>query len=97
MPRYMIEFTHPSEYEGCLRSLDAIRRHGSHLITNSDWGCEDDVHTGWLIADVDTREEALQLVPPQYRTDTRVIKLRRWSTEEIEAMMRELEARSESS
>ena len=65
---------------------------GSHLITNTDWGCEDGVHTGWLIADLDSREEALQIVPPQYRADTRVILLRKWSRAEIEDMKRELES-----
>jgi hypothetical protein len=72
--------------------LDAIMNLGSHLITNADWGCEDGVHTGWLIADLDSREEALQLVPPQYRADTRIILLRRWSRSEIEEMKKELES-----
>jgi len=91
MPRYLIEFSHSSEYEGCVRALDAIMGHGSHLITNAEWGCEDGIHTGWLIAELDSREEALQIVPPQYRADTRVIQLRRWSRDEIEDMKRELE------
>lgn len=92
MPRYLIETSHSSEYEGCLRALDAIIVHGSHLITQSEWGCEDGVHCGWLIAEVDSRAEAMQLVPPAYRADTRVVKLRTWSRDEIEEMMRELEA-----
>lgn len=92
MPRFLIEFRHSSEYEGCVRALDAIMEHGSHLITNADWGCDDGVHIGWLIAEMDSRQEALQLAPPQYRADTRVIKLRRWSRDEIEAMKKELES-----
>ena len=92
MPRYLIEFCHSSEHEGCVRSLDSIMQFGSHLITNAEWGCEDGVHTGWLIVELESREEALQLVPPQYRADTRVILLRRWSRTEIEEMKRELES-----
>lgn len=92
MPRYLIEFCHSSEYEGCVRALDAIMQYGSHIITKAEWGCEDGVHTGWLIADLDSREEALQLVPPQYRTDTRIIQLRTWSRAEIEEMKEELES-----
>jgi len=92
MPRFLIEFCHSSEYEGCVRALDAIMQYGSHIITNAEWGCEDGVHTGWLIADLDSREEALQLVPPQYRTDTRLIQLRTWSRTEIEEMKKELES-----
>ena len=92
MPRYLIELCHSSEYEGCVRALDAIMQYGSHIITNAEWGCEDGVHTGWLIADLDSREEALQLVPPQYRADTRIIQLRTWSRAEIEEMKEELES-----
>ena len=94
MPRFLIEFQHSSEYEGCVRALDAIMQYGSHLMTNSDWGCEDGVHKGWLIAELDSREEALLMVPPQYRDDTEIIQLRKWSREEIEEMMKELEAES---
>ena len=92
MPRFLIECHHSDEHEGCVRALEAIMQLGSHLITNADWGCEDGVHTGWLIADLDSREEALQIVPPQYRADTRVILLRKWSRAEIEDMKRELES-----
>ena len=92
MPRFLIEFRHSTEYEGCVRALNAIMEYGSHLITNADWGCDDGIHSGWLIADLDSREEALQLVPPQYRTDTRIVQLRKWSREQIEEMKKELEA-----
>ncbi len=65
---------------------------GSHLITNAEWGCEDGIRTGWLIAEVESREPTLQLVPPQYRTDSRVALLRKWSRSEIEEMKKELES-----
>lgn len=92
MPRFLIECQHSSEYEGCVRALDAIMKLGSHLITNAEWGCEDGVHKGWLIVDVDSREEAIQVVPPQYREEARVILLRKWSRTEIEEMLNELES-----
>ena len=91
MPKFLIELRHSNEYEGCVRALDAIMEHGSHLITNAQWGCDDGVHSGWLIADLDSREEALQLVPPQNRADTRIVQLRTWSRAEIEEMKKELE------
>ena len=94
MPRYLIECPHSTEYEGCVRALNGIVEYGSHLITHADWGCSDGVHVGWLIVEVGSREEALQLVPPQDRADARVIKLRKWTREQIEEMMRELESGS---
>lgn len=56
VPRFLIEFNHSTEHEGCVRALHAIMNYGSHLITNADWGCEDGVHSGWLIADLDSRD-----------------------------------------
>ena len=91
MSRFLIEIPHATEYEGCLRGLDAIVKHGSHLITHADFGCEDGVHVGWLIVDADDHDEAKRMVPPQYRTDARVVKLRKWTKEQIEEMMKKLE------
>jgi len=50
------------------------------------------VHCGWLVVDVNDRNEAELIVPPPLRADARVIQLRRWSPEEITAMVRELGA-----
>ena len=83
MPRFLIEIQHSSEYEGCVKSLNALMKHGSHLVTRADFGCEDGVHTGWLIVEVDSREEAQQIVPPQYRADSRIVQLRKWTLEQI--------------
>ena len=92
MPKFLIEVRHSDEHEGCVKALNAIIQHGSHLATHADFGCEDGVHTGWLIVDVETREEANQMIPPQYQTDSRVIKLRRWNREEIENMLAGLDS-----
>ena len=67
MSKYLIEVHHSDEHEGCVRALNAIMNFGSHLATHTDFGCEDGVHTGWLIVDVETREEARQMIPPQYQ------------------------------
>ena len=65
---------------------------GSHIVSHADFGCEDGVHCGWLVVDVNDRNEAELIVPPPLRADARVIQLRRWSPEEITAMVRELPA-----
>jgi hypothetical protein len=92
MARYLIEITHSDEHEGCVKALNSIMQFGSHIATHADFGCEDGVHIGWLIVDVDTREEARQMIPPQYHADARVTKLRRWNRQEIEKMLLEFEA-----
>jgi hypothetical protein len=92
MPKFLIEIQHPDDAEGCIRALEALSTLGSHLVSNADFGCEDGVHCGWLMVDVSSRREAELIVPPPLRQDARVIALRRWSPEEITAMVRELPA-----
>ena len=91
MPRFLIEIRHSDDYEGCLRALDAIMKHGSHLVTKAAFGCEDGAHSGWLIADLDSRDQAMQIVPPQFRSDAQIVQLRRWTREQIETKMKELQ------
>jgi len=90
MPRYLIEFRHANDYEGCVKALDAFLTYGSHLVSQAEFGCEDDVHCGWLVVEVPTRADAQQIVPPQLRADSRVILLRKWSPEEITKMRERL-------
>lgn len=92
MPKFLIEFRHADDYEGCVRALDAIATLGSHLVSHADFGCEDGVHCGWMVVEVGDRREAELIVPPPLRADARVIQLRRWSPEEITAMVRDLGA-----
>ena len=92
MARYLIEVPHANDHDGCIRALDAITRHGSHLVTHADFGCEDSVHVGWMIVDVDDQETAKQMVPPQFREDARIVKLRNWTREQIEEMVKGLES-----
>ena len=92
MPRFLIEIPHSSEYEGCVRSLAAIMNYGSYLVTQCEYGCEDGVHVGYLTVEADTKEEARNMVPPPYRGDARVTKLRRWTRDEIETMLKKLKS-----
>lgn len=92
MPRFLIEIQHADDYVGCVKALDALMRSGSHLVSQSEFGCEDGVHCGWLIAELDSREDAYRMVPPQFRTDTRVIQLKRWTPEEMAAMVAKIDS-----
>jgi hypothetical protein len=92
MPRFLISIDHEDDYEGCVRALNTIMQSGSHLIHKAEFGCKDGVHTGWLIVDVESREDAQMIVPPQHRANARVIQLRRWTKEEIADMVNALDA-----
>ena len=92
MPRFLVETSHTSEHEGCVRALEVVTKYGSHLMTHTEWGCEDGVHSGWFVVDLNDRGEALQLIPPQYRASSRVVQLRTWSRADIEEMVKKLES-----
>jgi hypothetical protein len=89
---YMIEVQHPESREACLRALHALDQSGSHFVTHADFGCSDGVHCGWLTVDVEDRQTAQQIIPPEFRSATRVVELRKFTREEIVRMMSEHQA-----
>ena len=91
MPRYLIDVPHEDEYAACVKALHALQAFGSHWVTHADFGCNDNVHRGWLIVELDCREQARDMVPPEFRRDAKIIELRRFTPEELEEMRAELE------
>ncbi len=77
MERFLIEVTHEAEEKACVRCLQVLFTTGSHYLTNADFGCEDGVHTGWLIVEVETKEEARCILPPLYRAEAKIVQLRK--------------------
>ena len=90
MPRYMIHLTHGSDHQVCVRALEAIRRYGGHLFTNAEWGCKTGVHSGWLTVELDNRDAAMQMVPPEFRQETQVIELNKFTKKEIDSWVSKL-------
>jgi hypothetical protein len=87
MPRFLIEVPHSSEHVACLRAIHALLSTGSHYVTHADWGCPDGVHKAWLIVEVDSKDDALCIVPPVFRSDTTVIELTKFSLQEARDML----------
>lgn len=92
MFRYLIELTHGQEHTTCVRVLRAIEHYGSHLLTHLDWGCRDGTHCGWLVVELESRDEALRIVPPEFRPEARIVKLNKFTREEIAGLVAELES-----
>jgi len=63
-------------------------RTGSHFLTHADWGCKDGEHNAWITVEVDTREEALGIVPPLYRAAAKVVQLNTFTMKDIEDILR---------
>ena len=91
MPRYLIELTHGSDHEVCVRALQTINRFGGHLFMKAEWGCKCGVHKGWLMVDLDDRDAAVQMVPPEFRADAEVIELNTFTKEEVESWVAKLD------
>ena len=90
MPRYIIELPHEDEHAACVKLLRAIDQLGSHFATNAEWGCKDGRHCAWLIVELDSRDEAIRLVPLELRHQARVVGLNRFTREQIASMVAEL-------
>jgi hypothetical protein len=84
---YLIEVRHADGREACMRALHALDQSGSHFVTHAEFGCEDGIHCGWLTVDVENRDVAEQIVPPEFRADTRVVQLRKFTRDEIKRML----------
>jgi hypothetical protein len=93
MARYLIEVRHEPDVESCARCVQVFLASGSHLLTHADWGCLDGQHYAWIIADMDSKDEARRLVPPAFRADARIIGLNKFSMETLDSIMSRHELR----
>ena len=64
MPKFLIEVPHDHERAACARAVQVFLSSGSHFVANADWGCRDGDHRAWIVADMDSKEEARAIVPP---------------------------------
>lgn len=82
MERFLI--ISPHEAGECKAALYDIMEAG--YITHFDWGCSDNDHTGWLILEATNAKEALMVVPSKYRHRAKVVRLIKFSPEQITRM-----------
>jgi hypothetical protein len=82
MDRYLIETPHTKA--NCLMLLDALNARG--YLHHFDWGCRTGVHTGWAIIEAENDAQARLSVPPLVRDLARIVRLNKFSEEEVAAM-----------
>ncbi len=88
MKRFLIEVPHESGMNACIRAAEIFLRTGSHFLTHADWGCKDGEHKAWLIVEVDTREEARNIVPQDLRQSARIVALNQFTLAQVDEMRR---------
>jgi len=88
MPRFLIEVPHEEDHVACAKVVEIFLNTGSHFLTHADWGCTDGEHKAWIIADVETKEEARCILPPPFRAQAKIVQLNYFTMEEIEQILR---------
>ena len=87
MARFLVEVPHEAERVACARVIEIFLKTGSHYLTHADWGCKDGDHKAWIIAEVNSREEARSILPPAMRSQARIVRLSCFTLEEIDAIL----------
>jgi hypothetical protein len=84
MPRYYIEIPHESEKIACARAVHELLKTGSHFLTNADFSCNDGDHKARIIVEVESKEAARAIIPPEYRHNAKIVQLNKFTVEEME-------------
>lgn len=87
MPRFLIEVPHEEDELACAKVVQIFLNTGSHFLTHADWGCTDGEHKAWIIADVESKEEARCILPPPFRAQAKIVQLAYFTMEEIEQIL----------
>lgn len=73
MPRFIVISSHTAE--DCRMAVKHFRDHHAGFLSHYEWGCYDNDHTAYLMLDAESHEEALNTVPPLFRSKARAIQL----------------------
>lgn len=92
MARFLIEVPHEAEVVACARAIKILLETGSHFLTHADFGCEDGVHKGWIVVDVDSKEEARNMLPIPYRRQATIVELCKFGIAELDELIRHHES-----
>lgn len=87
MNTYLIEVPHEATEAACINAVRIFLETGSHFLVKADWGCEDGEHKAWMLVDVDSREQAMHIIPPALRGDAKITKLRKFTREDVNRYM----------
>lgn len=88
MARFLIEVPHEAEKVECARAVQILLSTGSHFLTHAEWGCLDGEHKGWMILELENKQEARSVLPPAYRSQAKIVELNKFTMEEIEEILR---------
>jgi hypothetical protein len=88
MQRFLIEVPHEGTEAACARAAELLLRTGSHFLTRADYGCTDGVHKAWIIVEVDSKDQARNVVPPELRSVASIVRLNYFTMEKVDELKR---------
>ena len=88
MAKFLIEVPHESEVVACARAVKVLLESGSHFLTHADFGCHDGVHKAWIAVDVDSKDEARNMLPLVYRRDAAIVELCKFGIKELDDLIK---------
>jgi len=83
MAKFLIEVPHGADKRACYQAVEIFLQTGSHFLTHADWGCLDGDHKAWIIVDVETKQEAMYIVPPAFRARTKIVQLTTFTSKDL--------------
>ena len=83
---YLIEVPHENSSYECYRAIKVFLETGSHFLANAKWGCPDDDHRAVLVAEVESKEQALQIVPPMYRDVAKITEMETFTRDDMDEL-----------
>ena len=89
MSKYLIEVPHDEDEKECARVVEVFLKSGSHFLTHADWGCRDGEHKAWIMADVNSKQDAIYIIPPAFRTQAKVVSLSKFSMKDVDEVLRQ--------
>jgi hypothetical protein len=87
MAKFLIEVPHEAEKAACARAIRIFLETGSHFLTNADWGCYDGEHKAWIVLEAENKEEARFVLPPSFRPQAKIVRLNKFTMEEVDEIM----------
>ena len=91
MAKFFIEVEHEATAEACARAIKHFIETGVHFLTHAEWGCKDGVHKAWVIVELDSKDEALHVLPPAYRSIAQIVQVDEFKMEDVDQILREHE------
>lgn len=88
MAKFLVELPHESNEVACIRAINLLLSTGSHVLTRAEWGCRDGEHKAWVIVDMTSKEEVRAIIPPIMRPDAKIVRLNKFTLEEVEELIR---------